>query len=1006
MSQPPRQRHVYRALSGLIAVVLLVAGFPTSAVSAQVAGDIVISEIFYNPDGQDEGHEFIELHNTTSSPIDVSGWQFLTGITYTFGPGTSIDADSYIVLAQNALDFETVFGFAPTGDFAGTLSNGGENITLVDPANTIIDQVIYDDAAPWPLSPDGDGDSLVSIDASLPPNDSTRWVAGTPTPQVANDPILDVTFSVRRGWYSSSQTVTLTPTVPDATVFYNTSGNGAATTEYTGPITVPNTGVQVIQAQAMRNGEASALSTHTYVFEPDTGAPVVATWPNGLAVAPDEDELTRSFEFIPPPSTGLAPAWANAGVAASAGGIDAGESDKFFFRGVYGNATLSANLFGDNYYGIEPTSNIDQLFLRNNQGDTTHLRQIFAHDALLETGQLSPHGRFVQYYKSGVDSGVRHMQERPEGGFMESYTDVDKDQWLAWSTNEVTPGSGTSNGLGNATLGAPFSSWEDATSSIDPDSLIDYLLVQWQAKVSDYRNIKNFRTAGPADYTQAYNRNEAPFFPIDTERDNYRYHFFNWDMDLGYSNNQYGRGGPTGWGWAGYASPDFLAHELDDFIEFRLLASDRITCAHFDGGALTQQAFAPRLDARRQELIAAGGADESSFVNSLTTWIGQRNTWLLDEYRSPGADRTVYGSFRPDRAPWKPDTSFTGPLLQQDEPVGVSVTNGVLSVTNPNGGQVYYRTDGGDPREADGTLSPAAIAYAGPAGLPAGQVAIIARSFDAGDTDVFQAWSPACNEPDVLDIAVTGNPGASPGEGLVISEIQYNPNPPQLSSTESYLAEFIEITNTTAGTINLSGFRFSAGVDFAFPVGSSLAAGGTMFVIPENAIFASSAVYRFAQDELPVGEYQGRLNDGGETITLIDAVGAVVDTVTYDDAEPWPTEADGEGPSLSLIDLSLDNDLPSSWGPSRSIGTPDAANDVAGAGDADCSDELTIADALVIAQFSVGIRTGSVTCPLEVPATQLYSPAADFDGNGQIDIGDALLVAQCTVGIENGFCPN
>ncbi len=222
-------------------VIALITALPTQPAAAQTAGDVVISEIFYNPDGQAEGHEFIELHNTTSSPIDVSGWQFLTGITYSFAPGTTIDADSYIVLAQNSQDFETIFGFVPTGNFGGTLANSGENITLVNAVNTIIDQVIYDDTAPWPLTPDGDGDSLVSIDASLPAGDFARWVAGTPTPQVANDPILDVVFSVQRGWYSSNQVVTLTPSISGAAIFYNTSGNGVATTAYTDRSRSPTT---------------------------------------------------------------------------------------------------------------------------------------------------------------------------------------------------------------------------------------------------------------------------------------------------------------------------------------------------------------------------------------------------------------------------------------------------------------------------------------------------------------------------------------------------------------------------------------------------------------------------------------------------------------------------------------------------------------------------------------------------------------------------------------------
>ena len=959
---------------------------PIAPVSAQLSNDVVISEIFYNPNGQAEGHEFLELHNTTAADINVSGWKFLTGIDFTFPAGSSIAANSYVVIAQDSADFQAVFGFIPTGEFGGELANGGENLTLVTPLNAVIDQVIYDDVAPWPLTPDGSDDSLVSIDASLAPDDPARWVAGTPTPQVANNPVLDVIFSVQRGWYSSTQTVTLNPSVFGATVFYNTTGNGAATIEYTGPITVANNSdIQVIQAQASLNGQASTLNTHTYVFKPDTGAPVVATWPNGLAAAMGENELTRSFEFIPPPSTGLTPSWANAGVKASAGGVDAGESDKLFFRGDYGNSTLTGDLFGDDFYGNQPTTDIDQLFLRNNQGDATHLRQIFAHDALLEAGQLSPHGRFIQYYKSGTNEGPRHMQERPEGGFMESYTGIDKDLWLAWSTNETTPGSGTPNGLGGETMGAPFATWAEATKSINPESLVDYLLVQWQAKVSDYRNIKNFRTAGPVNFANG-------------DGGDYRYHFFNWDLDLGYNNNQYGRGGTAGWGWAGYTSPDYLAHDLDDFVEFRLLASDRIVCAHFDGGPLTQEAFTPRLDARRQELVDAGGANEQAFVSSLTTWIGGRNVWLLDEYRSPGADQTVYGVNRPDGAPWKPPSNFNGPLLQSSDPVAVDVTNGVLSITNPNSGTVYYRTDGGDPRLGDGSLSPAAIQYAGPIGLIPGRQEIIARSFDSTETDTFQSWSPACNEPTIFDVLVTGNPGESPGAGIVVTEIQYNPDPTLVTSQQ---AEFIEILNTTSSPINASGFSFSQGINFTFPSGSVLAPGQYATIVPAGATAAHAAEYGGSS---AFGEFTGRLDDSGETVTLIDAVGAEIDTVTYDDMAPWATDPDGNGPSLSLQDSAADNSLAASWRIARSAGTPGAPNDTGLRGDVNCDNQVNVADALITAQYSVGVRTPQNTCPLADQATSVYAPAADINTSDTVNVADALLIAQCAVNVDNGFC--
>jgi len=74
-------------------------------------------------------------------------------------------------------------------------------------------------------------------------------------------------------------------------------------------------------------------------------------------------------------------------------------------------------------------------------------------------------------------------------------------------------------------------------------------------------------------------------------------------------------------------------------------------------------------------------------------------------------------------------------------------------------------------------------------------------------------------------------------------------------------------------------------------------------------------------------------------------------------------------------------------------------------GDADCDQIITLGDALVIAQYTVSIRTDSGGCPMSDPSSQLNVAAADADGSGFIDVGDALLVAQCTVSLPNELCP-
>ncbi|MDP6650851.1 MAG: lamin tail domain-containing protein, partial [Gammaproteobacteria bacterium] len=131
---------------------------------------------------------------------------------------------------------------------------------------------------------------------------------------------------------------------------------------------------------------------------------------------------------------------------------------------------------------------------------------------------------------------------------------------------------------------------------------------------------------------------------------------------------------------------------------------------------------------------------------------------------------------------------------------------------------------------------------------------------------------------------------------LVINELHYNP---------ASGLEFVELHNTGSAAIDLSGHTWS-GITHTFASGSSIAAGG----------------YALA-DSLT----SGSLSDDGETLELLDSTGALVDVVTYDDASPWPTGADGGGPPLELIDASADNDDASNWrGWGITGGTPGAAN--------------------------------------------------------------------------------
>ncbi len=150
----------------------------------QQYGDLVISEIMYNPpeDGVDS-LEFIEIYNNGPTTVDLTNMTLDAASTYTF-PATSLNAGDYYVLAINASAFNTVYGFAADDVFAGGLSNSGRLLLLIDPTGNTVDSVDYDDGGVWPSGaaqggPDNGGASLVLCDPNSDNADGANWSAST-----------------------------------------------------------------------------------------------------------------------------------------------------------------------------------------------------------------------------------------------------------------------------------------------------------------------------------------------------------------------------------------------------------------------------------------------------------------------------------------------------------------------------------------------------------------------------------------------------------------------------------------------------------------------------------------------------------------------------------------------------------------------------------------------------------------------------------------------------------
>ena len=141
---------------------------------------------------------------------------------------------------------------------------------------------------------------------------------------------------------------------------------------------------------------------------------------------------------------------------------------------------------------------------------------------------------------------------------------------------------------------------------------------------------------------------------------------------------------------------------------------------------------------------------------------------------------------------------------------------------------------------------------------------------------------------------------------LVISKIHYHPE--DWWAIDGDRLEFIEITNNGNEEVDLTGIYFrELGVTYSFPVGATLAAHEPLLLCSDSLVFID--YYGMT----PFGQYTRNLSNKSENLVLVDAWGNVIDEVCYQDSDPWPWEADGEGAYLELIDLDLDNSLPESW---------------------------------------------------------------------------------------------
>lgn len=145
----------------------------------------IYSEMNYNSAATQDAGDWIELHNKTSSALNISGWSIRDGSNsnlYAFPSGTSIAANGYLVVYSDATKFTNRFPNVnnKVGPIAFGFASGGDVVRIFDATGKIKYSVCYQSISPWPTTPNGGGYTLENGQYNGNANEATSWFAGCP----------------------------------------------------------------------------------------------------------------------------------------------------------------------------------------------------------------------------------------------------------------------------------------------------------------------------------------------------------------------------------------------------------------------------------------------------------------------------------------------------------------------------------------------------------------------------------------------------------------------------------------------------------------------------------------------------------------------------------------------------------------------------------------------------------------------------------------------------------
>ena len=237
--------------------------------------------------------DWIELYNPNPFAVSANGWQLVDGVTAWIFPNATIEGGAYPLVFASAKN--RVNPAAPLHTNFN-LGKSGEYLALKKPDGSIAAEFT-------PAYP------VQRTDVSCGLSGGVAVYFPTPTPGAANGSttvsgfVADTDFTVKRGFFSTMQTVAISCPTAGAAIKYTLDNSTPTDTNglvYSAPLSINTT--TVLRARAFKAGLlASNTDTQSYVFVSDVPNQVYATAPAGWP-APGAAQLngqTMRYGFQP-----------------------------------------------------------------------------------------------------------------------------------------------------------------------------------------------------------------------------------------------------------------------------------------------------------------------------------------------------------------------------------------------------------------------------------------------------------------------------------------------------------------------------------------------------------------------------------------------------------------------------------------------------------------------------------------------------------------------------------